>query len=548
MNGVEGLRALGGDALSALLELRPDVLHPVAPRSLLELSARFDHPRSVRFALRRLDRPALQAAEALAALALVRPTPTREELERLLGVHGDAPARVAVDRALDVLRRHLLADQAGGPTPGLLQAWAAPLGLENGLTAVLPQLTVEHLRSVLSVWQSPTGGRKSDLCHRLQALLGDPDRVRAMVDLAPAGVAEQLRAAARDGAALGGGHRRYSGYPARSRLSLDWALDRLLVVRTSWEGESRLVADVALALLGHGWAAPFDWVPPPLSWAAVDAGRVEGEAGAAAGHALRVADDLLRHAGRTPVALLKDNALGVRELRRVAKVLRCTPGEVRLVVALCQAAGLLGYEDGALVPTRLVDHWIAAPPASRLAGLIDAWSVLGDVVLDQPEALWFPAIGDTASAVRWTCLLALRVMPAQAVADPRAMAQWAAWRVPLAGVAESTGSAPASARTARVAEALLVEAAWLGVTGSGALSSVGEALAEQGDVGAALSNVLGPVHQTARLQGDLTAVVLGQPSGPLTALLDSLATREAGSTAMDVAIHRREHPGGDGRR
>src|SRR5436190_17427118 len=146
------LRELGESGLVELLRRRPDLLAPPAPESLADLAERLTMPAGVVGALRRQDRPALQVAEAIAALGGRAP---RATLDHLLGVAGPAarPASVpaagpatepaigpvtglaagpdAVDRALSRLREHGLL--LPGPDPALVDAarlaWPHPLGL-----------------------------------------------------------------------------------------------------------------------------------------------------------------------------------------------------------------------------------------------------------------------------------------------------------------------------------------------------------------------------------------------------------------------------------
>src|SRR5258705_5080017 len=89
------LRELGEHRLVELLRLRPDAADP-ALKSLGQLAERLADPMSVVAALRRLDLPTLQVAEAIAALG---GRTDRAALDRLLGVTDGEP----VDRAIAAL-------------------------------------------------------------------------------------------------------------------------------------------------------------------------------------------------------------------------------------------------------------------------------------------------------------------------------------------------------------------------------------------------------------------------------------------------------------
>jgi hypothetical protein len=112
------LRELGEARLVELLRHRPDAADP-ALTSLGQLAARLADPMSVVAALRRLDLPTLQVAEAIAALGGRTDRPT---LERLLGVTDGAP----LDRAIDALTGRALVLAAPAASSGWPRRSASP--------------------------------------------------------------------------------------------------------------------------------------------------------------------------------------------------------------------------------------------------------------------------------------------------------------------------------------------------------------------------------------------------------------------------------------
>jgi len=93
---------------------------------------------------------------------------------------------------------------------------------------------------------------------------------------------------------------------------------------------------------------------------------------------------------------------------------------------------------------------------------------------------------------------------------------------------------PARERAARAITGQLAEASFLGVVADGALSPLGRALCEQvpvQELAAELEKLLGAAQEEVVLQADLTATVLGAPSGRLITTLDQLAVREGRSAA-----------------
>ncbi|RSS76902.1 DNA-binding protein, partial [Streptomyces sp. WAC05292] len=104
----EALRARDDAALAALLHARPDLLSPV-PGDVTQLATRAGTRASVVRALDRLDRFALQTAEALAVAPDPCPYGVLESL--LAGAGEDAPdngTRAALPRALATLRDQAL--------------------------------------------------------------------------------------------------------------------------------------------------------------------------------------------------------------------------------------------------------------------------------------------------------------------------------------------------------------------------------------------------------------------------------------------------------
>lgn len=565
----QDLRNLGENGLTDVLDLRPDVLVPEPPRNLAELAARLSHPFSLTAAMRSFSLPVLQVAEALAAIG---PHAHRDDLDRLLGVTDD-DRRAVVDHILMVLARLLMLgvpavqDGDGAPDayegvevrgrlrldPQVAELWSRPLGLQDCLADLAPARTADDLRSVLRALGERPPNRKADLVERLLAVLGDPVTVSRIVERAPVRVAERLRQIAL-GAAAGPA---YGGLSSLGRDPLQWAIDRMLLVRTGWYGQLVMPAEVALALRGPGWRAPFDAEAPAVGWMPSADELIQRESAAAGAHALRTFTAVLQQVGSTPITLLKSGGIGVRELRRVAKLAGCSAAEVRLCLALALWAEMIGLDGDRVTPTVQLDVWLAATPAEQLATLVRHWVALPECILQAPEAAWFPESDPGVTSLRVQLLVLLSNNPGQAPASVEALADWALWQVPFchsesvlerifdaftdfAAADEQDGldgqdprsASSARARTATVAltGALLDEAAWLGLTGAGALSRSGTAVIGGEDIVAAQTG-LGEVQQTARLQADLTAVVLGHPSPRLAGVLDELADKESRSVA-----------------
>jgi hypothetical protein len=527
------LRALGPEGLSRLLRLRPEIGIP-PPRSLQELEARTRHPGLLKIALHRLNVPALQVAEALAALGS---RADRARLAALLGTGRDgSPGRTggggltALDRSLATLRDHFLLepgpDGACSPLlPELRDLWARPLGLAEPLEALAPTRSVEELRSVLRFLAEPAPAHKPELVSRVVAALSDADRVRRLLGGAPAGLAERLVNIAHGREEISyftWSGARHSRGREESSDPVTWAIVRFLLVPSVWGGGLIMPAEVALALRGPGWTAPFDPGAPPVDWITHPAATVASAATAAASTALRTVAGILTSAGDRPLPRLKSGAVGVRELRRYAAAAGCTMPEVRLGLTLACQLQLLSTGDEGFAPTPLHDQWRSLPAALRYADLVAAWSLLPSMPFADSDGPWAPGASQPFTEERRRIVLEVLAGHPQAAParlEPfHARVRWEAYLL--------FGTHPAS-----VVGAVLGEAAWLGITGAGALSPAGAAVLAGDDVAAVMGTALGTAQDTARLQTDLTAVTLGEPSASLAETLDAMADRENRSTA-----------------
>ncbi|MDM4719481.1 helicase-associated domain-containing protein [Micromonospora sp. WMMA1363] len=191
-----------------------------------------------------------------------------------------------------------------------------------------------------------------------------------------------------------------------------------------------------------------------------------------------------------------------------------TVSTVRLLLAVAEGAGLAELGNR-VIPTAGYDRWLKLGLNHRLAVILKAWRELGYLPSSQTGP-WVPDHDDARST--HARLLALRALGNRAATDPEQAAHWLWWRQPLA-----FGGAT-------VAHGLLEEATTLGALGAGATSPAGQALLAGGDIVKAIGD-LGEVARTARLQADLTAVVVGTPSPELAELLAATAVVESRGVA-----------------
>ncbi|MBR7672317.1 helicase-associated domain-containing protein, partial [Streptomyces daliensis] len=480
-------------------------------------------------------------AEALAALGA---RATRDGLAELLGLTSPAAVH-ALDATLEALSDRALVWHDGNgtlrmPTP-LRQAWNAPLGLDAPLEDLLTGTTSEELRGMLTVLGIKPPGTKQQ---RLAALVehhSDAERVAALVAGAPAATRKLLEQSARSTPRPRQSPSVMFVTPGRDvQPAAGWALDRGLLLQDRHRyGRVRMPVEVALALRGPDWHAPFAPLPPVARLMPVTSPEVEREAAVAATAFAAHAASVLSACATAPPARLKSGGIGARELVRLGKGANADDALVRLVLETAYAAGLLARDGDRVCPTEAYDAWAEQEPAERYAVLLRAWR---DLPLTPTRARdednkALPALSALAGApgcdgclqARHGLLAAAAGLPAgQGVKLASELGPLVAWHRPLADDASPEDTAPFSA--------VIREGELLGVLARGALSPLGAHLAghaddEDDELGTTARRLLPPAVTTARIGADLTAVVTGTPSARLAALLDSVADRETSGTA-----------------
>ncbi|MFE7804162.1 helicase C-terminal domain-containing protein [Streptomyces sp. NPDC057430] len=527
------LGGLDASRLARVLETRRDATAAPEPRSVGELADRLQRPGSVALALPRLALPHLQVAEALAALGAPA---SRDALAELLE-KADGEAARELDAALEALADHALVwpDGAGKlrMAEALRHAWDAPLGLDAPLEELLTGTTSDELRGMLAALGVEPPGTKSQ---RLAALVehhSDPERILSAVAKAPAAARKLLEG--RTGAE--------PARPARFIMfgspgpdpepGARWALDRGLLIQDRHRyGPARMPAEVALALRGPGWHAPFQPVPPSVGLAPVAPVDVDREASAVASTFAAGAASVLSACSTTAPARLKSGGIGARELARIGKAAQADDAVVRLTLETAYAAGLMARDGDRVAPTEAYDAWAEQEPPEQFAILLQAWwnLPLTPTQARDEDNKALPALGGAPPCngcvqARHGLLAAAARLPArQGVRVASDLGPLIAWHRPLADSSLQDGTPFAT---------MIREAELLGVLARGALSALGIHL-RTGDaegLGVECRRLLPSAAATARIGADLTAVVTGTPSARLASLLDSVADRETNGTA-----------------
>ncbi len=518
------LRALGEHGLAGVLARRPEVTTP-APSSLAELAVRLSDPANVLAALRRLVLPSAQVAEAIAALP---PRTDRATLLRLLAATQPA-AIAAVDHALADLTEHALLTVDGDSlslSPTVRYAWDSPLGLGPPIEELTAGVSSGLLKAMGERLGVPRSTRNGDLVAAITAAMRDSELIQSIVATAPSSIRELLFRVAASGEHVMLEPVYGIMHPGWTDPLMQWATERgLLMPLGPWGGELVMPTEVTLSLRGPDYAAPFEPVEPACSRAAVDPATVARDASAAAGAFLRLAAHVMDEASRARVATIRAGGVGVRELRRLAKICAADLDDVRLVLAVLHRAGLLaGRVDGA-TPTADYDAWLAEEPPDRLATLILAWWTLPYAPRAAEGGGWIPSEVDNGTKDLRAGMLRLLAAEPGAPIDTKSFVELLRWRHP------HLLRAGFEAFTAVVA-ACRVEASLLGIVGAGAVSDAGLALLANDPAAliVALAGV-GRSVSTAHLQADLTAVVSGTPSPALAEVLTAVADRESSGAA-----------------
>ncbi|MEV5171690.1 helicase-associated domain-containing protein [Streptomyces flaveolus] len=480
----EALRARDDASLAALLRSRPDLITPV-PTDLTQLATRAGTRASVLRALERLDRFALQTAEALA----VAPDPASYDtlLGLMAGDAGDDTVARALPRAVATLREQALvwgdddrlrlvrtARELLAPSP----QHPSPTGLGPTVQEATSGMSPGRIQEIVTTAGLPS---THDSVSAVAALTGLFSHRRNMAKLL-AGAPEPAREVL-SRLVWGPPYGQVTADPA---AHLRWLLDRGLLLPTT-PGTVVLPREVALHLReGRAHRAP-EPLPPAVAPAAAHNPQVaDATAAGQAYTALATVEELLKDWDEGGPAVLRAGGLSVRDLKRTAVALDVSEPVAAFWVELAYAAGLIasdGEADERYAATPAYDEWLELPPAERWARLAQAWLtatrtpglVGGRDAKDRTLSALGPGLDRSAAPeVRHRVLSLLAALPQGAAPDAESVLARLRWERPLRA-AQRDGARDDDLRT-RLARWTLSEAELLGVTGRGALSSHGRAL------------------------------------------------------------------------
>jgi hypothetical protein len=486
----DALRECSDDELARLFHARPDLMTPL-PSNVEQLAARAVTRSSTARALDRLDRLALAVIEGLVVLG----SPTSSAaLRDLLGLDESDLRPV-----LDQLR-------------GLALVWGPPDALQ--VPPVVADLLGPHVAGL---------GAPSD-----DPALTDPREVAARLEEAgpdARAVAERLAAGPPVGL-LAHADRPVTVETTRSPVERLLAHGLLTVV------DARTVAlprEVGLYLRGGRLLPPDALTPPALTGPVREKALVDRTAAGTALDVVRRVEQLLDTWAADPPAVLRSGGLGVRDLRRAAALLDVDESVAAALVECAFAAGLVATGEAGEVwlPTPAYDLWLASDLARRWASLAHAWlrstRVAGLVGTRDERDRLVAALSAgverrVAPDVRWLTLTALAAAPTGTAPDVDAVTARVRWVRPRR----------MTAFVERLIRWTLEEAATLGVTGLGALTTHGAALMDGATEAAeALQPLLPEPVDHVVVQADLTAVAPGPLRPELARSLATMADVES---------------------
>ncbi|MCX4982575.1 helicase C-terminal domain-containing protein [Streptomyces sp. NBC_00572] len=551
----EALRARGDEGLAALLRARPDLVSPV-PNDLTQLATRAGTRGSVVRALERLDRFALQTAEALAVAPDPAPYPVL--LELLTGDEGDPEIEAALPGAVALLReqalvwgeddrlrlvrtaRELLAPSAQHPSP---------TGLGPTVAEATSGMSPGRVQEIIAAAGLPGTHDPVSAVAVLTALFTDRDRMGSLLDTASPDALSVL-----DRLVWGPPYGEVTAKPA---APVQWLRDRGLLLPVS-PRTMVLPREVALHLRGgRAHRAPEPLAPKPVVQREYRPQVVDLAAAGQAQLALATVEELLKSWDRGGPQVLRAGGLSVRDLKRTAAALDVSEETTAFWLELCYGAGLLasdGEADERYAPTPAYDDWLDLPPAERWALLVTPWLTAtrtsGLVGGQDAKGRTLSVLGpdldrSPAPEVRHRVLGLLATLPPGSAAEPESLFARLRWERPLRGAASSGERGDLRSSLARWT---LAEAELLGLTGRGALSGPARALlnlplaeaASAGELGGGVelsvaagraATLLAPLLPEAvdhvLLQADLTAVAPGPLRRPLADALAVLADVES---------------------
>jgi hypothetical protein len=504
------LADLPDERLILLLELRPDLAQP-PPGSIAALAARAQARQSVKAATDDLDFLRLAVLDALLVLqADAEPVP----VTKLTALIAELDPGADVTAALEDLRNRALV--WGGTAVRVAADAGTALPWHPG------QVTLED---------------RTHTAERIATLISAADDAQREV-------LEKLL----EGSPMGRTRDAAPGAPP------DRPVPQLLATGLLRRVDAETVIlprHVAQVLRGES-PGPMQLTEPDPVVSTVKVTDADAAAAGAVIDLLRDVDVLLETLSAAPVSELRSGGLGIRDLKRLAKVTGIEETRLGLILEITSAAGLIasGMPDPEPVQGD-GPYWAPTATADRFNALAaaDRWYLLATTWLDLtcrptligtrgPDGKPFGALSNslfsTAAPLDRRLLLAmLAELPGGARVDAKTASTALIWRRPR--WARRLQPEPVTD--------LLSEGHALGLIGRGAISTPGRALidehAQPGAIVDAMTRALPKPIDHFLVQADLTVVVPGPLERDLADDLATVATVESAGAAMVYRVSER---------
>lgn len=496
----DALRNFSDEQLTEMLLARPDLLHPV-PADMTALATRATTSPSVSAALDKLNHLQLSVCEALAGLG--DPCSISDLHAGLEKVPGYEPKEI--DLAIDYLKKIALvwgdSDDLHLVRVARESFGAYPCGLAGSYADSRRQVREYATKRTLAKKTLSEGS--SEVQEIMQQLLwttpaGSMKSANRPVDI------------------------------AKAKSPLEWLLARELIVPTS---ESTVVVprEVSLALRNGSLLREIKTKADLPVISTVDPKRVDESGAHLALDFVRLVETLLEAWSINPPSQLRGGGLSIRDFNAAVELLKSSEHVTALVIEVAHAAGLVNadFEDGWL-PTIAYDRWLGIDDASRWSLLATTWRdmtraphVVGGEGNDRINPLTTSVERGFIQPLRNSLLSIYLEMPTGSVTSPGMLTQYLDWHRPRRA---------SRVRANAVAE-LLVEAELIGVTGMGALTSFGKALASGGDATKALAVCLPEPVDHIIVQADLTALAPGRLPAVARRMMSVMADVESTGVA-----------------
>jgi hypothetical protein len=434
---------------------------------------------------------------------------------------------------------------------GLRSLFGRPFGLGPPLHRLLREAGDAEIRALAAGLGIPPHPAPSMLRAKIETRLSDADHVLAVAAGAPREAADVLHSLTWHDSASGlatvfptpnGGSESWDdedvdaaqGALAAYEMVRRWLSSHGFLIRAGWE--DHMPREVALSLRGANWRPPVQ-AQPAVAQVPVSEVAVRSDCAAAAAHLVRDAVRILAVLGERPAALLRSDSsgIGVREVRRLAAEAGTEARRVDLMLLLFAALGLVRRGVDRVEVAPYADEWRERDPARQLVDLVREWWLADEGMTHRPDPRsgkqkpllgWVPT-SSRPRHLRQAVIAVLSDLPSdRGTTGPQGVKTAACWRRPL--------GMPGPDDVDDAFAAIWWEAQVLGLIGVGAATPLARALVAMGgselQVLEQAAALLPSLTTTAVFQSDLTALVDGVASAPLTDLLGECADLEASGT------------------